>query len=62
MPESGGGPTTQVKELYIPFRVKEDLLNQGIEELYPPQAEAIEPVLQGKNLVLATATLPSTFW
>ena len=56
MPKSGGGPTTKVKELDIPFRVKEDLLNQGIEELYPPQAEALEPVLQGKNLVLAIPT------
>ena len=45
-----------MKELDIPFRVKEDLINQGIEELYPPQAEALEPVLQGKNLVLAIPT------
>ncbi len=56
MPKSGGGPTTLVKELDIPFRVKEDLINQGIEELFPPQAEALEPVLQGKNLVLAIPT------
>jgi helicase len=56
MPKSGGGPTAQVKDLDIPFRVKEDLLNQGIEELYPPQAEALGPVLSGKNMVLAIPT------
>jgi helicase len=56
MPKSGGGPISQVKDLDIPFRVKEDLVNQGIEELYPPQAEALEPVLSGKNLVLAIPT------
>jgi helicase len=56
MAKSSGGPTTKVKELDIPFRVKEDLINQGIEELYPPQAEALVPVLSGKNLVLAIPT------
>jgi len=56
MPKSGKGPTTSVKELDIPFRVKEDLLSQGIEELFPPQAEALEPVLAGKNMVLAIPT------
>jgi helicase len=56
MAESGEGPTALVRELDIPFRVREDLLSQGIEELYPPQAEALEPVLRGENLVLAIPT------
>ena len=56
MPKSGDGPTTSVKDQDIPFRVKEDLLSQGIVELYPPQAEALEPVLAGKNMVLAIPT------
>ncbi len=56
MAKSGGGPTRLVKDLDIPFRVKEDLLSQGIEELYPPQAEALEPVLAGRNMVLAIPT------
>ena len=56
MPDTSGGPTTRVEDLDIPYRVKDELLSQGIEELYPPQAEALEPVLQGKNLVLAIPT------
>lgn len=56
MAEAGKGPETRVRELDVPVRVKEELLSQGIEELYPPQAEALEHVLAGKNLVLAIPT------
>jgi replicative superfamily II helicase len=66
MPESSEGPTTQVKDLDLPFRVKEELLSQGIEELYPPQADALGPVLEGRNMVLAIPTASgktlSTSW
>src|SRR5437016_13589508 len=37
-------------------RIVEILKKQGIEELYPPQAEAIGPALLGENLVLAIPT------
>ena len=46
-----------VEELPIPQFLKENLLNAGIRELYPPQAEAIKAgVLDGENLILATPT------
>jgi len=46
-----------VEELPIPQFLKENLLNAGIRELYPPQAEAIKAgVLNGENLILATPT------
>ena len=37
-------------------RIVELLRKDGIEELYPPQAEAIGPALAGKNLILAIPT------
>jgi len=44
-------------ELDIPTQVKKIITDRGIEELYPPQADAIETgVLDGKNLVLASPT------
>lgn len=43
--------------MQIPESVKEILLNTGIQELYPPQGDAIKSgVLEGKNLVLASPT------
>ena len=44
-------------ELDIPREVREILLKEGIETLYPPQEEAFKAgVLKGRNLVLATPT------
>ncbi|HKW42646.1 MAG TPA: DEAD/DEAH box helicase [Thermoplasmata archaeon] len=46
----------RVADLGIDSRVVEILKGQGIEELYPPQAEGIGPALLGENLVLAIPT------
>jgi len=47
----------KVTELPVPEKVKEATLRSGIEELYPPQEEALQAgVLKGKNLVLASPT------
>jgi helicase len=46
-----------ITELNIPQQLKELILQSGITELYPPQAEAIEAgALECKNLVLASPT------
>ncbi|HDD43136.1 MAG TPA: DEAD/DEAH box helicase [Nitrososphaeria archaeon] len=46
-----------VDELPIPKFMKENLKDEGIVELYPPQAKAIQAgVLDGRNVVLATPT------
>ena len=37
-------------------RVKDIILGKGITEFYPPQAEALEHVLAGRNVVLAIPT------
>jgi helicase len=46
----------KVSELDIPAGVAEVLKEDGITELYPPQAKAIGPALEGKNLMLAIPT------
>lgn len=46
----------RIDELGIDPRVVKKLEEEGITELYPPQAEAIKPALEGKNLVLAIPT------
>ena len=47
----------RVSDLDIPDHVKDVLLKRGFDELYPPQAEAMEAgVLEGKSLVLASPT------
>ena len=46
----------KIEELGIDKRILDKLRQDGIEELYPPQAEAIGPALDGKNLVLAIPT------
>jgi helicase len=46
----------KVTELAIDDQIKHILKSQGIEELYPPQEEAIEYALQGMNLVMAVPT------
>lgn len=44
-------------ELNIPQQVKDIIIERGIEELYPPQTDAVNTgVLDGKNLVLASPT------
>lgn len=37
-------------------RIRAALAAQGIEKLYPPQQEALEPLLEGKNLVVSIPT------
>ncbi len=46
----------RIDELGLDDRIVSKLREDGIEELYPPQAEAAVPALQGKNLVLAIPT------
>src|SRR5437870_13809892 len=46
----------RVADLGLDPRVVEILKGQGIEELYPPQSDAIGPALLGENLVLAIPT------
>lgn len=47
----------KISELDIPNQVKQTILRKGIDELYPPQVDAIKTgVLEGKNLVLASPT------
>src|SRR2546425_2851319 len=46
----------RVADLGLDPRIVEILEKQGIEELYPPQADAIGPALLGENLVLAIPT------
>ncbi|GAG37444.1 unnamed protein product, partial [marine sediment metagenome] len=47
----------RVSELDVPEEIKELLDSRGFDELYPPQAEAIEAgVLDGKSLVMASPT------
>ena len=46
----------RVADLGLDLRVVEILKTQGIEELYPPQADAIGPALLGENVVLAIPT------
>jgi helicase len=47
----------RVSELDVPEEIKELLESRGFDELYPPQAEAIEAgVLDGKSLVMASPT------
>jgi helicase len=46
----------KVSELQIDKRIISILEEQGIDELYPPQEEAIEYALEGMNLVMAVPT------
>jgi len=46
----------KVSELHLDPRVEEVLRANGIEALYPPQAEAVGPALRGESLVLAIPT------
>lgn len=46
----------KIDDLQIDERIKTILKKQGIVELYPPQAEALPHVLEGKNIVLAIPT------
>ena len=46
----------RLRELDLPAELVGLLEKQGLDTLYPPQAEAIGPALEGKNLVLALPT------
>ena len=46
----------RVSELGVPAELAALLEKQGLDTLYPPQAEAVGPALAGKNLVLALPT------
>ncbi len=45
-----------VEDVGLDPRIVRKLREDGIERLYPPQAEAVVPALAGKNLVLAIPT------
>ncbi len=45
-----------VNDLPVDDQIKHTLKSQGIEDLYPPQEEAIEYALQGMNIVMAVPT------
>jgi len=47
----------KISELALPKRIKDLLLENGYDELYPPQEDAIKAgVLEGRNVVLASPT------
>src|SRR5256712_9894099 len=50
------GTVVRTADLGLDPRIPAILEEQGITELYPPQADAIGPALAGKNLVLAIPT------
>ena len=56
IPDIFMGKGMRVADLGLDSRIVEILKGQGIEELYPPQADAIGPALLGENLVLAIPT------
>ncbi|MGD9963441.1 MAG: DEAD/DEAH box helicase, partial [Thermoplasmata archaeon] len=45
-----------VDEIGLDPRVARKLREDGIEELYPPQAQAVTHVMDGKNVVVAIPT------
>jgi len=45
-----------ISELQIDNRVITLIKNQGIETLFPPQADAIPLILDGKNVLLSIPT------
>jgi len=46
----------KIHELGLDEEIRKILKSQGIEEFYPPQAEALPYALEGKNLVLSIPT------
>jgi helicase len=46
----------RIDELELPEGVAGIMAREGIEELYPPQAEAVPIALEGRNLVVAVPT------
>lgn len=46
----------KIDEIAIDERVLEILQGQGITEFYPPQEDAVSPILEGKSIVLALPT------
>ena len=51
-----GAEKGDVRNLNIDPRLIDHLIGKGIENLHPPQTEAISPALSGKNLLVATPT------
>lgn len=47
---------TRIQDLGLDPRIAEKLREEGIDDLYPPQEEAIPLVLSGENVVLAVPT------
>ena len=45
-----------IYSLPIPHKIRDILARQGIISLYPPQAEAVKPLFDGRNLVLSLPT------
>jgi helicase len=45
-----------VEDIGLDPRIVKKLREDGVERLYPPQAQAVGPVLSGKNVVLAIPT------
>jgi len=48
--------TKKIENLDIPHRAKSLIKDWGIEELYPPQAKAVDGILEGQNSVCAYPT------
>ncbi len=46
----------RVEDIGLDPRIVQKLKDDGIHELYPPQAQAVRPVLDGKNVVVAIPT------
>lgn len=48
--------TKKVEDLDIPDPAKKVIMNDGITELYPPQAKCVDDILKGENCVMAYPT------
>jgi len=46
----------KIDDIDLPDNILEIFKNEGLNELYPPQAEAVPKIFEGKNLVVAIPT------